>query len=1038
MQLIRILSYFLIGFIALGVIRYHKLDRDFQHQQAQIRAAHFTPTQIPKTLDLPYTLHRPIELLQSSQLSPRNALFKLREEYRLPPDRRFILAFIEIQKFLAPDSKSRFEVRFENGGWQLLKNGNFMVQLGEFPDFLSVRNALARFSEQLMPATIDTVDPAAIAANELDGFSLHNAQKRLQQLNRQWQNGQHSILLIRQAADALARLSWAGGDRIEAQDNLMARALAFIVMAETGMQKPLPRQESMLAEAMGYHTYAKQKAIQLDANDPWKLYLLKQSSQLADSANQQGADADSVDLWLKQLAREHKNHEWIAWYKKHYRKEPTSIYALQTAHSLRGFYPYTGIIRMLPFVITVANSTDSINKNNWQALNDRIARELPMDKMVVLVRLVTELLAKDPMLRPDQVVNSIDSMAKKYSGPFLDQDGYKAFYRGIYFSSIYDLGLHYIDRRNDQDQAEAFSRYLADQKDPGVAELALWYQNITNVEWDKYDNAALIKDLRDAKYIGIVPLERTLDDLLPSYYYASLKTASTINLLFSRMDSRIRHRFTLARLAQKELLHIGLSEKLYQSIQADETDDNHYLTAWLGQYNNQPEVTIKVINDKNVTPYERGRAASLLTRFKPVPAETGQVLSNLIEQCPDNWKVHDTYIKYLQKQKQYNVALKVAQHWIKHAGKKRDSFDYWRAIIAISRQQVSLGQLDAAWDTINTITDSWFGGALYQATHIKILQGDLDGAAEWGLRAYKRYPTSTYAILNLVEILWRQHDYVTAAKLLNKKRKHFTKEDWHWEVGVRMADVFSDHSEEIPTAFAALLHSGLPITSVQDIIPALGDKGLNKAAFEAANLLKFPGRGQYHYDIVAFKYLEKIEGRKAALKWLDKKIPKNIPDYTAMVFFDDREYSLLWDMIPDPTIGEYPDEVWLHRATAYVLGTPLNKQRHKQLMDYFNSHHQTKYDKMGRLVLGIDDGKELFDMAMDPRTLSESAYYFGVAALKAANYSEAADWFKVSTQYSSRRNAEFSWSYNFLYVWMSYDQSMKVLAQKDKLILAGE
>jgi len=1034
MRLVRILIYFLLGFVALGVIRYQQLAEQHHLLQAEAIPSKPAPPPLPQTLHLPYTIHR-LTLPAGTDLTPRNALAQLHEHYRLPPDRRFILGLLQLQKLLAPDTTAALELKFLDHAWQIYLNKEKLAQLSEFPDFVEAKQMLLEVSTRLRPSLSDFVDTRIKTPPQpLRGYTLTTTLQRLRSLNESWRRGNRDIDSLLAGVDALARLSWSVHDLLEDQDTIMARTLSLMVLAERGLGQPLHREESMLAEAMGYHSHAKKMAEQLRRDDPWRLFVLKEKALLSQQAQAAGASADSIDLWLAQLARDDTPKEWTQWFNRHYDLRQNPVFALQTAYSLGGFYPKTLAIRMMP--LTIARVTEKSPPKSHKALEE-LAKNLELDELVELARLI-DAVVKASRIEPDRIMKNIAATASDYAGPFFDAEAYQSYYRGIYFSSLYRLGLHYLDHRNDLGQATRFSHYLGSGNHPSVAELSTWYGNLLAAQKNQLDMEALLQDLRRASHIGTATLERTLEELLPRYSFGSPHVDHAVDYLFSRLDSRISHRFTLAGLSRSYLLHLSLSEKLYNSIEQAETRSQYYLSAWLGKYHGRPEQVTAVVGNQELAPYVRGKAAGLLVEMEPPAAQTEALLRKLVEEHPQEWKVHDTYIQYLQEDGDYDSAMAVAMHWLKHVNEDSDAFDYWNAVIAVSRQQLSLGNAEAAWQAVNSITESEYGGALYQATQVKLAQSDMDGALAWARRGLERYPSSDKAILNMAEVLWHQGKHREAAKLLLDKQQRFGSEDWRWQIGARFAETFTERSAETVPAFRALRDAGLSPEKLMNIPPALADKKLFRLAFDTQKELKFDGWGQAQFDVNAYVYLAKAEGREAAIKWLDARIPANRRNFAGMIFFGENQFSLLWDLIPDPASDRYPETVWLYRAAALAQGAPLSEQRRSRLMEYYQNHSGNNYDRMGRYILGFSDGSDLLETPMNERTLSESAFYFGLAALRKSRLDEACDWFKLATRYSSTKNGEYRWSYSRLYRWKNAGQSLQVQLDQGKLISLSE
>jgi len=127
----------------------------------------------------------------------------------------------------------------------------------------------ATFGKPVQPCG---AQPAREIAEQSVAFDDQSLLAALNSLNRSF----HSRALLgadlQFAAQAMSRLSYLVMDTTYSTDELSAKSMALIALAEAECGKAMPMEESLLAAHMGYSGAAASEIHYLPANDPWRLF----------------------------------------------------------------------------------------------------------------------------------------------------------------------------------------------------------------------------------------------------------------------------------------------------------------------------------------------------------------------------------------------------------------------------------------------------------------------------------------------------------------------------------------------------------------------------------------------------------------------------------------------------------------------------------------------------------------------------------------------------------------------------------------------
>lgn len=135
-----------------------------------------------------------------------------------------------------------------------------------------------------------------------------------------------------------------------------------------------------------------------------------------------------------------------------------------------------------------------------------------------------------------------------------------------------------------------------------------------------------------------------------------------------------------------------------------------------------------------------------------------------------------------------------------------------------------------------------------------------------------------------------------------------------------------------------------------------------------------------------------------------------------MFFYDERQYELLWELIPRPEEGMYPQAVWLYRSVAAARDPAIHQRYFATLRDYFT---QAGFAPIETLHPLLDDEKKRYEVA----------YYLAIHALINGDVTAAHDWFHVSVDSGFENKGEYRWSRAILEKWKNKRRTLNIAAK---------
>lgn len=978
----------------------------------------------PAPAPVPVPVHVVVQHTDDPPLSPNQALAAFRGRYHLAPDRRFLQAISAVDSFAATAPSAVATARYRDGMWMVDSGSVEVGQLSAYPDFgdaLTLLRARAAKRAAGMHLSRDPLPtPLADAVSGFDDTALLSA---LMALNKSYRAGAVPTADLTAAARALVRLAYLEDDKTGTADGVYAEAMAALVLAETAGRESMPKEESLLASAMGYSAFAVQAAQSLSADDPWRLYLTRQDDELERVAGQSSASGEAVYFWLRHLADEDRKDDWANWYKVHYGQLPLSLYTLDTELLLQGQDP--------------------------QKLGSRALAEIA----VVGVNGTTRLGAKyeDLPVAPSKVLGDFDqglaSLHSEVTGPYLTLETFGAYYRGFLYTAIYDWGIYLLDEWGRVDDAKDFYARLGQA--PGLAahEIYQWYGDKIASEQNGIGAAELVRDISAQRILGAGVYAEATEDVYKRLYPGFPEVRQGTDQLAALYDTRPDLRYDYLNLLFYARDLPGVAD-IYTSLVSQESDDGSYAKLSTYGYNDDIADMLRLSNDSRLGLRLRRSALLWLPDRDQHADAIDAAYDKLLQQYPDKGELYVDYLAFLRHRKDYEGMLRVARIWLASQPGDKSIFDYWRASDAVADAQLNLGQVKQAWSVIATslfagreppttptadMATSGYGDALDEGVHIALANGDVAMAQALAQELAATYPDSLGSQTPLLWFYWKQGRDDLAATAIAHWPHPISNWQWYRTLGETLDEALGADPIRAGQALVAMRQAHVQTQGLYEMITSVDASSHSKTALALLGLMFPNGVGRVAELSWAYGIVKKENGIASAEDWLKRHLPPVPLDEQCMYYYADYHYELIWDLLPDTSGISEPDEVWLWRAAAVAQGYKITPAQRQRLDAYLAQGGSRWYPTLGRYVLGEDDGKTTLDTPIARRPLSEASYYLALHALATGHYREGAEWLNVDLDTGDTRNGELIWGQALLSIWAQEKQSPEVLAKKGKL-----
>lgn len=968
------------------------------------------------------------------EVDPAQMVNVIAQRYRLPPDRRFLLAVALIHSFFTREDIAPVKADFVDGSWHVSYLGKSVGSLPELPNFGELMSMLESWTKSLQAQMPLQWGPSLAASdfseiqNQLNDFQYSSNLAALHKIDGLWNSGGPRPELLATAARALVSVAIQALDHLETGDQLQAKAVAVLGLAKTLTDDKSLRNECLLSYTMDYSSHAVELAKMLPEDDQARLYVLHNDQRLEKIALQDSAPKEARYLRLLRIV---ETEEWG--------RSLLHVWFPNGPHSLMAWKIVADSGRPLPELPRLVLAEVSIDANVLQGIKpDEVGLKSGGYASCVSAMIL-------------QFETILQKISGKCSGPFLDSKTYQTLYNGYFYTPLYDHGLDYLDGLSSIEAAQDFSASLGNINSGIGGDLKRWYSHLVVSKEGKTPPQALRgkwqEDFAGLQTLGLPPLMRTMKEAKKSYL--DLELIKTAKAILPRLDSRVIHRWYLFEIARGPLLDITLRERLAESIIKDSSQRRPQFLAWYANYSGDDKLLRELLDAESMDWRTKLKILGyLVKKGETKPEELIERYRKISAKYPDSWDVTDGFQRYLMQIQKYEEVRSIVNNWLDRNVLSRDGTDRIDAKAAISLSYFKEGRYEEGWNVIEPEIASWKASAMEMGARLLDKLNRPTEAEKLMEACVDRYPDSALCRAKLARLYWRHGKNKEAAEFLKQSANRLFTSDWEFRIAPEFVEAFSDKPKENAlAAFSALFEQGHGSPCLLNLAKGLADNGLHELAFELCSQLHGTNeQGEMRILLRCYDYLKEFKGQTAAFDWLHSKLTPPLRGWAANVAYTEMHYDMIWDLVPDPDqMSEMGSYTWLMRAAASLKLGPTGDPHRKDLMFHFeNDAPLSKLDaskaefdtisrryQVGRFLCGLVPKEEVLKFASIPLRRGAIAYDIGLRCQSEGNYAEACRWYRAAIE-TGIDSIETEWAIRELNRWISADKSLERIAL-DKL-----
>lgn len=362
---------------------------------------------------------------------------RLDDAYRLAPDRRFLLAVEEVEEMLGVEQPASATSAFAGGSWSLAANGT-TARVGEYPEFRELLGFVRACAETRLRA-----EPAPFRAT-VSGGDAYPADPiaALDAIDR------GETIDLGAASHAYASLLLRHEDTLETSDEVAARAIAVLALAEHFAGHDLVRPRALIAFRLGYEREAEEMAAALAPSDPTRMFVERDEAALRERALAPDAPVDVVLMYAHLLARSgmpDRFTRFVASLRPEI-ADDFGILALDAAYG-EAFLPDRRLL--VHAIVDLAGASGATLVIEPHLLLAMVAEEA-----------IARLLAKPPYGLVGLTESMLADIASKESGRLLDPATRAAIYRARAYTGFHCVASDLVARLDSASATEQFAALL--------------------------------------------------------------------------------------------------------------------------------------------------------------------------------------------------------------------------------------------------------------------------------------------------------------------------------------------------------------------------------------------------------------------------------------------------------------------------------------------------------------------------------------------------------------------------------------------------
>jgi len=916
---------------------------------------------------------------------PWTAREELEDRMRSRPDRRFLLAFADLQR-LVKGTPAVCAASWAGGTWRIACDGKAVARLPALPGFADALHALRAWARELGSGAGTTARLA------FSGMTDDEALAMLRDVRRRWSIRETAL---HDAAAALVVLSFHALDTMQVADALPARALAMLALDEESHEGAEPSQEALLASAMGYRESARSIVSPLPGQDPVRAYVLQEDAVL-ESAARAGTPWVKL-LWFRRLTDLARTDDAETWRANELAAQPVSIASLHDALRHTRDVQAQSIQRTLPLVKAA------------------LERELSFEREATLWGRVRAKLPRRGQDRPlleafEDELNELDD------GAPIDGQVVASFFRGAFYSGVSAAIVQLVDGHAAPEEARSFFASLGATAGLPAQHLDVWvnaqlpFPTAHEYVQGKPGPEALAGSLDFAPAMLHKALHHENDDVDAS--------ARAARVLIARLDTRPEHRQVLAFDALYRFQDVRTARAACSTVLAEQGKDEAGALICARSLRDRNRL-LAIANSSAANLRFRAAALTYLSDVQlATPQEVDAEFEKLVP-LDDGWaSVVQPYAELLERRREYARARQVVERWLPTPR----GWSIVEQSVRATRARLLLleGNPAEAWRELEPLADSQHYGVMMQASYVLSALGRQDEAEALARKRLARMPRDWDSLTVLIELLWRHGRLDEAARTLMHPPFRLEPDDWHEHIGQAFNRAFAERSDaDALAAFASLQRAGVVRRNLRELTVAVAVPAPPGQARKTLGLAMF-GRllESGPADPVALvrtaSLKRDVDGEAAAVSWLRAHLQAEDVYSVARVLYEQQQHALLWRALPEE-LAAVADGVWLLRAADAMRSAEERASRGEALARHFAAPQGSEPYLLGRYVAALSDEASIRGVTGRTR----AAWALGVRAESEGRRDDAVAWFQVASAGGDLKEVERRFADEALKAWTS-------------------
>jgi ribosomal protein L10 len=949
----------------------------------------------------------------------------IHNRYRLKPDGRMLDAVGEIHNFLTKANKHQTEILMTDDGWDVRYGNEVVGSLPDLPNFDDYHTLLKQWAQKIITAnnieftsstpTTPTISPTT--------YNINRLLKSLQDTGIAWEKGNHNPELLAQALDSYTILAMLFIDSMEAYDVLSSRPLAFLILTQIADKKPHIREETLVAQTLGYTNHAYNLASKLSEEDPTRWYVENRVNDLRDAARAAQPSQEVLLYTLLTMAAEDKGDEELFELIRERFNDNTSLFPALKAVTMQHDFEIT---RELPFFLRYMLYQPLASEAENQTKEERKASS-------IVSAVIAGILNNEEFL-PDVVLDFVNKILLSFNYDvdgfeqhisetttqnaigFITPEYYTAFFMAPFYSSFYIEARHDLYSLASLPELQKLINKLRNSKNDFSNSFAELLDTINGMNETKIVNSTRLRNaLNNSPLVGHLPLQMLYNKAAELYAFDNLELFDIAYILAQKLDSRPKTRESFAWILYERIYDLKMAEYYFRGELALTQKTNIRTALTVATMSGNAADIKESLLLPNLSNSDRRNLFRKL-RYANLPKEeVRELFTKEIELNPNDWETRYSYLNFLSDQKDYPAIISNAQSWIKQ-NPKDQGFPFILSNLKIATAYYNMGNFEEALKILRPIVPSGQGGVLNRTALTLGHLGRPMEAESMFRMAINRYPNALYIIQGQMGFFWQQHRYTEAANSFKGMiALSFENEDLK-ESAKLFVDALGNNEANAQKAFEALAQAGIHPERQNALANHIRDEN-PKLAFVLRKYImnQVQEIARVFILIDAYNDLEKAQKKQYALAWLKQNVPQQLLNKMSMPIYEKRQYSLLWTFINPPNPNDSPEYVWLLRTAASAMEGFTDGKKDILLKHYQSLTSLSDYDNMARYILGLEKLETIYPLAeRSNKKLGEVAYFIAVKFISDRNYADAQDWLMLSLSSGYKGNRENAWAMHSL------------------------